>query len=333
MLGLSFFFKLFCWPRCGFSTTTVSEEEAKPAKDEEDDNPEEQSHPSAVLMDMTSGLSKQNDLPMVYGKRGAIWKCTFGQYLRSYEVIVESPQPQYNIAEEQLCLELKARAQLKHENILPLLGVATDFGPLTAAVYPWMENGTLTSYLQCDGGQLSLHDRLELLKDVAAGLCYLHSRSIVHGELTGHDIFVSASGTAQLSGFGFSGECIPEELPCRLRWAAPESFIPIRYDSKPSPWAPTEQSDVYSLGSVMLQVCSGEVPYVELKYTIDIVIAYQNGRTPWMNDRMWDFIQWCWSTEGAKRPSAKEALNFIQEEIVLSYLRLLPFFDESPTLT
>ncbi|KIJ08704.1 hypothetical protein PAXINDRAFT_172818 [Paxillus involutus ATCC 200175] len=118
-----------------------------------------------------------------------------------------------------------------------------------------------------------------------------------------------------------------------IRWAAPETLF--KYYS--SVCSPTEQTDIYSFGRVMLQVCSGKVPYANLKRDAQVLVALGDTQTPprpttpWMNDRMWDFIQRCWSTEeqGTKRPFAEEALNFIQEEIVLSYLCLLPFFDES----
>ncbi|KAL4065121.1 hypothetical protein J3A83DRAFT_416262 [Scleroderma citrinum] len=36
----------------------------------------------------------------------------------------------------------------RHENVLPLYGVALGFGPLPSLVLPWMYNGTLTSYLE-----------------------------------------------------------------------------------------------------------------------------------------------------------------------------------------
>ncbi|KAF8842576.1 kinase-like protein [Paxillus ammoniavirescens] len=273
---------------------------------------------------------------MSFRWKAQIWKCILRRDSQSYDVVVKYTVPSSLSAEdlctknEQLRRELNLRAGLKHENILPLLGITTGFGPLTALVYPWMENDILTSYLQRNKGGLSLCDRLELLRDVATGLRYLHSCSIVHGKLRGSNIFVSASGRAQLSGFGFS-EIFPEPWDNgvsssteSVRWLAPESLT-TGHDGLSSSGAPLKKSDVYSFGSVMLQVCSGEVPYANIRRDTDVVLALYDGVTPsrpttqWMNDRMWVFIQRCWSIEekGAKRPSAEEALNFIQEEISL----------------
>ncbi|KIK90982.1 hypothetical protein PAXRUDRAFT_831222 [Paxillus rubicundulus Ve08.2h10] len=346
----------FYWPSFESSATTVSEEEAKGARkvddqpshafelgkkhlvledDEYDEGciishgPKEQSCPSELPIDLTLSLFQQSIYPVAYGWQSDIWKCTLKQDSHSHEVAVKSIRSHDLSAEdlrkrnEQLRPALKLRARLKHDNILPLLGIASGFGRFTALVYPWVENGTLTSHLQRNGEQLSFRDRLELLSDAAAALCYLHSCSIVHGQFTASNIFVSASGKGQISGFGFTNIILgflekSSSLNGIVRWAAPE--ILATHDDG---LAPTEQSDVYSLGSVMLQVCSGEVPYADLRNKVQVLHALTKGVTPsrpvtpLVNDRMWDFIQRCWSTQEAKRPSAEEALNFIREEISL----------------
>jgi hypothetical protein len=54
--------------------------------------------------------------------------------------------------------------------------VATGFGPFTALVCPWMDNGTLTSYLEHNREQLLLRDRLELVSHFI--LFLRHSTSV-----------------------------------------------------------------------------------------------------------------------------------------------------------
>ncbi|KAF8834180.1 hypothetical protein BDN67DRAFT_976178 [Paxillus ammoniavirescens] len=60
-----------------------------------------------------------------------------------------------------------------------------DFGRFPAMVCPWLENGSLTSYLERRHDSLNPAGRVSLISDAAAGLQYLHSRSIVHGDLSG----------------------------------------------------------------------------------------------------------------------------------------------------
>jgi serine/threonine protein kinase len=49
---------------------------------------------------------------------------------------------------QRLFREIKLWLKLEHENIVPLWGVTDEFGSLPALVSPWLENGSLTAYLQ-----------------------------------------------------------------------------------------------------------------------------------------------------------------------------------------
>ncbi|KAF9233547.1 kinase-like domain-containing protein, partial [Melanogaster broomeanus] len=232
---------------------------------------------------------------------------------------------------QKLRRELKVWARLKHENILPLLGVAKGYGPFTALVCPWMDNGTLSSYLECNAEQLSLRVRLELVSDLPLYSVLRVCSSYLYLTSFESNILISASGRAQLSDFGLSSIIIEfmgtsylsSSMNGTARWAAPEIFA-VQEDQS-SICIPTEQSDIYSFGSIILQVLSGEVPYADLKRDVQVLLALSRGvkptrpQTPWMNDRSWEFIQICWSTgdHGAKRPSAEEALRFIQGELSL----------------
>ncbi|KIJ10912.1 hypothetical protein PAXINDRAFT_16134 [Paxillus involutus ATCC 200175] len=288
-------------------------------------------------LDLSTNISRQSIYQTVDGRWSDVWRCTLQQGPKSDEVAVKSFRSRF-LEDDDICKknetlrrELEVAASFDHDSILSLLGIATDFGRFMALVYPWMANGTLTSYLQCKGGQLSLHHRLVLLRDAAAGIRYLHSRSVVHGRLTGSDILVSAAERAQISGVGLSGimlelfgtSYLSSSMNGTVRWAAPEAITTDEVES--SAWIPTEKSDIYSFGSIMLQVCSGEVPYVHLQSDAQVLLALPTGAKPprpqtaCMNDRIWDFIQRCWLTEelGAERPSAEEALHFIEEELSL----------------
>jgi hypothetical protein len=65
---------------------------------------------------------------------------------------------------QQLEREIRVWHFLHHENILPLHGIASGFGHYTATISPWMENGSLTSYLgRQRQATLSVPDRLRLV--------------------------------------------------------------------------------------------------------------------------------------------------------------------------
>lgn len=65
---------------------------------------------------------------------------------------------------QRLRRELRVWKQLDHEHVLPLYGTASDFGHYTAFVCPWLENGTVSRYLERCGDVLSMMDRLGVVR-------------------------------------------------------------------------------------------------------------------------------------------------------------------------
>ncbi|KAH0830106.1 WD40-repeat-containing domain protein [Lanmaoa asiatica] len=132
---------------------------------------------------------------------------------------------------QRLRREIKVWLNLKHVSVLPLLGTTMGFGRFPAMVCPWVENGALTSYLEDRHDSLSVVEILGLLNNVASGLQYLHSRSVVHGDLSGSNVLIRENGRAYIADFGLSmlltelgGSTFATSFHARgtLRWTAPE---------------------------------------------------------------------------------------------------------------
>ncbi|EIN13126.1 kinase-like protein, partial [Punctularia strigosozonata HHB-11173 SS5] len=92
---------------------------------------------------------------------------------------------------------------LDHPHVLPFYGVdGISFSPLVCMVSPWMHNGSLLQYIQkVDRSNLDVD---KLLYQSAQGMDYLHSRSIVHGDIRCSNIFIDRGGYAKLADFGLS---------------------------------------------------------------------------------------------------------------------------------
>jgi len=179
--------------------------------------------------------------------------------------------------------------KLEHKHILPLEGIVEGFGLLPALVSPWMEKGSLNYYLKSTFTQLSDRRKLELIQQVVAGLSYLHGNQIVHGDLTGTNIFVDGSGSLLLADFGLSLLLVEAENatfsslhPGNTRWMAPEFVAPnIQYSEGELPQQkPTKAGDIYSFGCVMLQILSGKEPYGWIKAAQQVIGAIMLGWEP-----------------------------------------------------
>lgn len=151
--------------------------------------------------------------------------------------------------------ESELMRDLNHPNILR----AYDYGQEDDKIYLVMSyygGGTLKDRLNT--GPLEL-DRIDnYLTQIAAALGYAHSRNIVHRDIKPSNVLIHHAGNdLVLSDFGIA-KALSNSNPSRTGtimgtplYMAPEQFLD-RVDPR---------SDIYSLGIVLYQMLSGEVPF------------------------------------------------------------------------
>lgn len=91
--------------------------------------------------------------------------------------------------------EVHLWSKLHHENILPLLGITTDFDFTMSIVSPWMERGDARRYVQ----DITIDPR-PLIEGIARGLRYLHDLepgTVFHEDLKGASAFAASSLAVQ----------------------------------------------------------------------------------------------------------------------------------------
>jgi serine/threonine protein kinase len=161
--------------------------------------------------------------------------------------------------------EIASMSQLRHRNLVQLLGYCRRRGELVL-VYDYMPNGSLDQHLygktdrQTAG--LSWDRRGRILRDVAAGLLYLHEgweQVVVHRDIKAANVLLDADMNGKLSDFGLArlydhgGESQTTRVVGTLGYIAPEM-------SKTG--KATTSSDVYAFGAFLLEVACGRRPVV-----------------------------------------------------------------------
>ncbi|KDQ53643.1 hypothetical protein JAAARDRAFT_137090 [Jaapia argillacea MUCL 33604] len=216
--------------------------------------------------------------------------------------------------------------RLSHPNILPFFGVlkhneGANNEARLAMVAPWMSRGHLIQYLR----QFPSANRVQLLVDIGEGLRYLHSMSILHGDLKSRNTLVDDMGRACLGDFGLSdvqGYDSPYGSgtePLRggsLRWMAPELLEDDQQYRSVS-------SDVYAFGMVMFEAFSGLPPFTELRDEVAIISLIKSGNTPTrppdttpqLSDEIWSIIESCWSYVPRNRPSVTYLLHVLSNAL------------------
>ncbi|KAJ7305451.1 kinase-like domain-containing protein, partial [Mycena albidolilacea] len=76
--------------------------------------------------------------------------------------------------------EVEIWRDLKHQNILPFIGVCEDLAPLPVLISPFCKFGHISNYLKKNPG---VHKKELVLLGVGSGLQFLHDNQVVHGDL------------------------------------------------------------------------------------------------------------------------------------------------------
>ncbi|KAF9228879.1 kinase-like protein [Gyrodon lividus] len=302
----------------------------------------------AIPQDLTGQIVGKELYPTSIGTFSDVWKCVypFGRHHKLVlSVAVKSirghsdddfRQEKSKILHEQV----ERWKTLVHKNVLPVYGTTLDFGTLPSLVCPWVDGGSLTHYLGVNPN-LSTEKRHDMLSQISDGLSYLHSKEIMHGELNGvgssfiipvrililfqANVLMDTNGNAYLTDFGLfpivlefrSAPYLSTAIGSSVRWAAPELFQVSDTDDGTT-FQLSLRSDIYSFGSVMLQILSGNIPYHTIKRDDQVLYAIARGikppraQTSFMTDQHWEFIQQCWtSVQENKRPSAADVSAFL----------------------
>lgn len=287
--------------------------------------------------DLTRQVVRREIYPTLSGTYSDVWRSTWYHDKRKQDVAVKSLKIPFSNEDEKsknglkLMGKISSWAQLHHRNVLPLYGIAHDFGHFPSLVTPWVNEGSLNDYIA--NHHLSLRSKLDIAKQVVAGLGYLHAHDVVHGDISGLNILVDNQGRAQLSDFGVM--LLLAEIPTppqqsggvrsAVRWTDPQLFEVQKGEINHC--IPTEQTDIYSIGSILLQLLTGSIPYYDIKDNIRVLVLSSRGIKPKcpqetsVTSAQWSFIQRCWSPRGLpSRPAIEEIEEFLESELRMAGL-------------
>jgi serine/threonine-protein kinase len=155
--------------------------------------------------------------------------------------------------------EIRTTARLQHPHILPVL----DSGEAAAQLWytmPYVEGESLRDRLRRES-QLPLDDALQITREVADALSYAHSQGIVHRDIKPGNILLSR-GHALVADFGIARAlqvADTEQLTATgMAVGTPAYMSPEQAGGASSV---DGRSDLYSLGCVLYEMLTGEVPY------------------------------------------------------------------------
>ncbi|XP_050305531.1 raf homolog serine/threonine-protein kinase Raf [Anthonomus grandis grandis] len=203
--------------------------------------------------------------------------------------------------------EVTVLRKTRHVNILLFMGCVSK--PQLAIVTQWCDGSSLYKHLHVAETKFSLFILIEIQRQIAQGMEYLHAKNIIHRDLKSNNIFLHDDMTVKIGDFGlataktrWSGSQQSRQPTGSILWMAPE-VIRMQEDNPYS-----FQSDVYAYGIVMFEMLSGQLPYGKINNKDQILFMVGRG---YLKPEVTSLRQ---DTPNALRRLLEQCIKFNREE-------------------
>ncbi|OAX44634.1 kinase-like protein [Rhizopogon vinicolor AM-OR11-026] len=248
-------------------------------------------------------------------------------YNNRFVAIKRSHLPRLNECRKQFVSEAVIWSHLKHENIVPFIGVIEKDHGLWL-VSEWMHKGNVRAYIESVGrGSCDLRN---LAEGTAKGLSYLHALNppIVHGDLKGYNILVDFHENACLADFGISHT--DDSRPwldsskvgrqdAALNWIAPEIIL-----GNAERLRMTLETDMYAFGCVVYEIYTGNTPF-DKENVIKCLEQMKRPSLRGLEEPIKKLIGECWQDKPKERTKARDAVKALRNMKKSQFLSSIGF--------
>jgi len=218
-------------------------------------------------------------------------------------------------AKDRFLREAQFTASIEHDNIVSSYQVGEDQGVPFIAM-PFLKGESLKTRLEREG-KLSQTDVLKIGVQVASGLAAAHERNLIHRDIKPDNIWLEEkTGRAKILDFGLvrpvtddAGLTQSGTILGTPRYMAPEQALGEDVDFR---------CDLFSLGSVLYHLVSGQLPFQGNNVTATLMAVVQQDAKPLeslvpeLHPTFCKLVKKLLTKDRNKRPaSAKEVAKFL----------------------
>jgi eukaryotic-like serine/threonine-protein kinase len=163
--------------------------------------------------------------------------------------------------------EARAVAQLNHHHVVGVIDAGEATAPddpvgaepvaMPYIVFEYVEGETLKDRIRRNG-RLPVPEAVAYAIEIGRGLQAAHERRIVHRDVKPQNVLIDEEGTAKVTDFGIARSLAEEGLTAAGRVLGTTDYVSpeqaLGHDVGP-------QSDLYSLGVVLFEMLTGDVPF------------------------------------------------------------------------
>ena len=153
--------------------------------------------------------------------------------------------------------ESQNAASMSHPNIVNIYDVGRE-GNIHYIVMELIEGRALSDYIR-EQGPMAYPKVIALSKQIASALAFAHKNHIIHRDVKPHNVMITPNGTAKITDFGIAKAVNAativdntDGIVGSVHYFSPEQARGGYVD---------EKSDIYSLGIVMYEMLTGQVPF------------------------------------------------------------------------
>lgn len=240
-------------PKCVLSeAATVSEPTGSPAR----------KTPPPTVEEVARHFPELEILELIgAGGMGTVYKARQPKLDRLVALKILAHDPAEDPAfQERFNREGRVLARLNHPNIVAIFDTGTT-GPYAYLLMEYVDGVNLRQAMRTGGFTPS--EALSLIQEICAALKFAHEEGILHRDIKPENVLIDSRGQVKIADFGIAklvGQDETDDVTLTMQGAAlgsPHYMAPEQFET---PGDVDQRADIYSLGVVLYEMLTGELP-------------------------------------------------------------------------